>query len=118
MGQVIGVAMPVRLTRSGEAVTTRVGDGAVGVHPHTGVVVGLGQVILPTQGVQVRRTRVSAIRPLDDVVDLEIRGVPAAFGGGAFGIGREYVVAEFLGRFVFRSTKVEEVAGDRFETMI
>ena len=114
-GQVIGVAVPVRLARSGESVVAGVGDGAVGVHPHAGVVVGFGQVVLPAQGVQVRRTRVSNVRPLDDVVDLEILGVPAAFGSRTFWIGSEDVIAEFLGGFVFGPTQIEEVSADRFD---
>ncbi len=115
VGEVVDVGAPVVLARTGESVAGGVGDGAVGVHPHPGVVVGFGEVVLPAQGVQVRSTGGPVFVPFHGVVDFVSGVVAMAFRFRAFRIRGEDVVAQFLGGFVSGAAVVEEVAGDRFE---
>jgi hypothetical protein len=103
------------LAGAGESVSGGVGDGAVGVHAHPGVLVRFGEVVLPAQGVQVRGTGGPVVVPFDEVIDFVSGVVATAFRFRAFGIRGEDVVPEFLGGFVSGAPEIEEVAGDGFE---
>ena len=48
VGKVIGLAALVGLMQTGESVTGRVGDGAVGVHAHVDVSTGFVLMVAPT----------------------------------------------------------------------